>query len=298
MTGKPQPHLTVIMPVYRNEEQARRCIGALTDATDLAIDLVLVIHHEGDKGLELNLAQPHSCTIVPGTPDLWWTGAMNLGIRHAMKNHPDELMLINSDCLLHNRDAARLLAQSQQHPDAIICPAQDELQTDRPLFTRATDCYLLGFPVINLSHWFPSYGKSRPQQTQLIIGGRGVIIPTDILDRIGLFDETTFPHYAADNDFYLRCRKQGIRLLVTGDVRIQVDQSTTSLATDPGRLSFRDFLDTLRHRRSHRNLADMKQLYRRYYPIPLLYPLGIALNLARYLIIYLVKRGRYLIQHR
>jgi len=44
--------------------------------------------------------------------------------------------------------------------------------------------------------------------------GRGTLIPCTVFDAIGWFDEKHFPHYAADQDFSLRAKKAGFKILI------------------------------------------------------------------------------------
>ena len=95
------------------------------------------------------------------------------------------------------------------------------------------------------------------------------------------------------------CRKAGISLFQARDVVVDIDESRTTLSAGLGRLTFSAFLDTLRNRRSHRNLPDMTTLFRLHYPVPGLYPVGVVLNLVRYTLLYglarliqLIPRGR------
>ncbi len=122
--------------------------------------------------------------------------------------------------------------------------------------------------------------------TKLIIGGRGVIIPLSIFQRVGMFDENKLPQAGSDHDFYLRCRRQGIPLFIAPDTSVYVDNTRTTLAAKVETMSFPQFLQTLVDRRSHRNIRDLTALFKFHYPIKGLHHLGVALNLLRYFILY------------
>ena len=98
---------------------------------------------------------------------------------------------------------------------------------------------------------------------------------------LGLFDEEQLPHYGSDHDFYLRARRHGIPLYVATRAFVNIDNTRTTLADNPGTLSPAEFLHSLRSIRSHRNLRDVTALFRKHYPIPSLFPRE-ALNTGRY----------------
>ena len=57
--------------------------------------------------------------------------------------------------------------------------------------------------------------------------GRGMLVPTEVFNRIGLFDNKAYPQYAADFDFSLRARKAGYELLCCCDTAVIADTCQT-----------------------------------------------------------------------
>ena len=293
--------LYAVVTVYNNWYQLEKCVAALTDDDVVTVKLVVVNHFPADHGKKLSVPEPHSISFIEKDSSLWWVGAMNVGIRHAIDQGAEFLMLLNSDTFITNGDSARLLHACQQEELTIVAPKQVDLGSGEVTFTYATDCYLLGFPLINVSTWLqkiPAYRKRKEIRTRMIIGGRGVIIPVSVFEDVGLFDEKRLPHYSADNDFYIRCRRAGINLLVRTDCTISIDSNTSSMATRLGTMNFSRFVQSLTDRKSHRSFQSLVPLYRKYYPIPGLYLLGYGLNIARYTLVYLAARIRGMLRGR
>lgn len=285
--------LYAVVSVYDNWDQLEKCVTALTDDDHVTVKLVVVNHYPADHGKELTVPEPHSITFIRKDSNLWWVGAMNIGIKYAIDDGAEFLMLLNSDTYINNVDSSKLLQTCQRTELTIVAPKQVDLGSGEVTFTSATDCYLLGFPIINVSSWlqkFPAYRRRSEIRTRMIIGGRGVIIPVSVFEKVGLFDEKRMPHYSADNDFYIRCRRAGISLLVRTDCTISIDPNTSSMATRLETMSFSSFVQSLRDRKSHRSFQSLVPLYRKYYPIPGLYLLGYGLNIARYTLVYLMAR--------
>lgn len=231
-----------------------------------------------------------------GDPGLWWAGATNLGIRKAREDGADAVILLNNDCYVEPDTISILVGHALRSDRAIIAPLQRSATNRRLLTNLVASCFLFGFPTFPIPGQIGlRAGKHRLVSTRLILGGRGVLIPTPVFDVVGLFDETHFPHYGADHDFYLRCKAQGIPLCLATDAFVNIDDSRTTFAANSGRLGFSEFLASLTDRRSHRNIRDLEMLFRRYYPIKGLHYLGLLLNLSRYLAVYIVRRIRYLI---
>jgi len=284
-------NLFIIIPVFNRWAQTRNCLERLMAGSDTGFK-VIVVDHGSTDGTRDGLRDEFPDVLrIAGNTDMWWTAATNLGIREALQRGATDIMLLNNDCYPEHDTIACLKRHQASAGEAVIAPVQRSVQTGRILTRRMTTCFLLGFPTLVL----PGRNLYRPEQhrllsTPLIIGGRGVMIPAGVFGKTGLLNEVDLPHYGSDHDFFLRCRKHGIPLFIASDAAVDIDDTTTTLAAQAGQMPLGRFLATLRERRSHRNLPELAALFRLHYPVPGLYPLGVALNLVRYTLVYAAAR--------
>lgn len=283
--------LFIIIPVLNRWEQTRTCLKMLTAGSFRDFRIIVVDHGSTDGTSEELRREFPEILRLPGSTEMWWAGATNIGIREALKEGADNVMLLNNDCYVGADTLRILMLHSEAAGEAVIAPIQRRFQSGLVSSKRTMTCFLFGFPTLNL----PGNLMYRPDEhrllpTRIIIGGRGVLIPASVFNKVGLLNEEQLPHYGSDHDFFLRCRKQGIPLFIAGDAILDVDEETTTLATRLGRMTLSHFVQSLRDRRSHRNLPELTTLFRLYYPIPGLHLLGVALNLIRYTAVYLTAR--------
>lgn len=283
--------LHLVITDFNGVDQTRRCLQALR-ASHCRDFTILVVDHGTDGQTREILQRDYPDVIrVEGSPDLWWTGATNLGIRAALARGARAVMLLNNDSYVTPETIGLLLELAQDQPDAIIAPIQRDWCSGEITCISPRSRFLLGFPTVHGPRRLTPAMAAQPLlPVRLISGGRGAILPAGVLARLGLFDAETLPHYGADHDFYLRARRHGIPLYVATGAVVDIDNTRTTSADRPETLSWRAFLRTLRDTRSHRNVRDVAALFRKHYPIRPLYPLGVALYLSRYLAVYLVKR--------
>ncbi len=283
----------IVIPVFNGWKQTKLCLDALRTSIYRDLEIIVVDHGSTDETKEALPSQFPEVVHILGEPTLWWTGATNLGIRETLNRGAKNIMLLNNDCYLTPETIGRLAAHSKKTSTAIIASVQKDFFTKRTICVTASTCYLLGFPTFLPSKkTTENITKQQLLPTKLIIGGRGALIPSAIFQLVGLFDESNLPHAGADNDFYLRCRKQGIPLFIAPDATVYVDNSRTTLAAKVETMSLRQFLQTLVDRRSHRNMRDLTTLFKHHYPIKGLHHLGVVLNLLRYFTLYGWKRLR------
>lgn len=286
----------VVIPAFNRWRQTKACLDSLR-ASEYAGFQVIVVDHGSTDETRDELPRLYPDVIhLRESESLWWAGAVNAGIREALRRGATHLMLLNADCTVTPGLVGTLLSHAETAADSVIAPVQVSLQTGRARDAHLTSCFLLGFPTVSLPTTFTAeLGKHVLIPTRLIIGGRGVLVPAGVFERVGLFDEVHLPHYGADHDFYLRCRRLGTALYIAADARVCVDESGTTMASNLGRLDFRQFLDTLVNRKSHRNVRELGNLFKFHYPVRWLYPLGLALNLMRYLLVYFWKRFSHIV---
>ena len=279
--------LHIVIPVFNGWEQTQICLTALRSSTYTDFEIIVVDHGSTDATKEKLPTEYPEVVHILGEPSLWWTGASNLGIRTALDRGADSIMLLNNDCYVGTSTIERLMGHREQAGEAIVAPVQRDSVTKQILCVQATTCYLFGFPTV-IPPWRRLDPGSSEQllPTKLIIGGRGVVIPTTVFRRVGLLDEDRLPHYGSDNDFYLRCRGAGVPLFIAPNTIVDIDQRTTTRAADLTNMTFTKFIETFQDRRSHRNIQDLTALFKLHYPIRGFHYIGVGLNLFRYLMIY------------
>lgn len=286
--------LAIIIPVFNGWAQTERCLRSLeADSSSTDFTVVVVDHGSTDKTTsELPRLFPQVVHLRE-SGDLWWTGATNAGIRYALRNGARQVMLLNNDCEISRSSIAALTAHSLT-TQGVIAPVQESLE-GAILFAGAKDLVALGFPTLYVSRAV-SKTMTGVFKTPLIMGGRGALIPRSVFDTVGLFDEQTLPHYLSDHDFYLRCRKAGVPLWVATDATARVDQTRTTISSNLSRMSWSAFRDSLSSPKSHRNLAALAAFFRRNYPVPRFWWVGVGLNLARYFVWWTVSRSLALVR--
>ncbi len=281
----------IVIADFNGCNQTRRCLQALRASHCQAFQVIVVDHGTDGRTRELLALDYPEVLRIEGSPLDWWTGSTNLGIRTALTRGANALMLLNNDCYVTPQTIGTLLGLAQAYPHAIIAPIQRDWRDGKITSISPRSRFLLGFPTVpGPRRLTPAMNAQPLLPVQLIVGGRGVILPAEVLARVGLFDAQALPHYGADHDFYLRARRLGIPLYTATGAFVDIDNTCTTAAERPGTLSVSAFLRTLRDTRSHRNIRDVATLFRKHYPIPEIYLLGVALYMGRYLLVYLIQR--------
>ena len=290
----------VVITVYNGWKQTRRCLESIRKNTYTDFEVIVVDHGSTDATkCELKKKFPEVIRVL-GSQQLWWAGATNLGIKVALEKGADAIILLNNDCFLEPDTIERLVFHfNQTKREAVIAPVQCDAFTKKILVITATTALLIGFPTFMINRDMATAKKKARNdliESGLICGGRGVLIPVSVLKHIGLFDDRNMPHYSADHDFYIRCRKSGIPFFIALDTKVFIDQKRSSLSRNLETLTLPQFIDTLKNRHSHRDIRQLAPLFKKHYPIPGFYFIGVGLNILRYIISYIIHRSIYFIR--
>ncbi|WP_460588658.1 glycosyltransferase family 2 protein [Haliea atlantica] len=282
----------VIIADFNGFEQTRICLQSLRYSLKQEYSVVLVDH--GTSGLTARCVAKEfpEVELISGSSDLWWAGATNLGVRHALAKGAERIMLLNNDCYVDPNTLSTLDELAASLPGSVIAPVQRDWRTGEITKSVIRSLFLLGFPTLVLPWRRPeSTGPGSVERVGLISGGRGAIIPAAVFKKVGFFDEETLPHYYADHDFFLRANDLEVPLYLASGVSVYIDDTRTSIAFKMDDMSVRDFFKSLYNMRSHRNINAIRVLFRKHYPIPGLHWAGIILYYLRYFVVYCYKRS-------
>lgn len=279
----------IIIPVFNHWEHTKKCLESLRLSRYKNLKIIVVDHGSTDQTKD-RIAKDFSEVQHLIEDDIhWWAGATNIGVRSAIQQGASQIMLLNNDCYVTPNTIEILVEQIGENTNSIIAPVQIYKDNGKTII-RATTCFLLGLPTLRL----PSFLLSKSDiggkiKTKLIIGGRGVLIPRAVFEEVGFLDQSNLPHYGSDHDFFIRCRKAGVKLYVSIKSIVYIDNVSTSLAATSAKQNIKWFKNVLKNRRSHVNLKDISTLFKKHYPIKFLYPLGVFLYLTRYFLFSYVK---------
>ncbi len=282
--------LYIVIADFDGWQETKVCLSHLEGSSYKNFKVVLVDHGLSDETARGLVAFP-SCTRIPAESTLWWTGATNVGIRSALEAGAEYVMLLNNDCFVAEDTIEQLIDKFDVRTQQVIAPLQISEHSGEILVGRVSTCFTLGFPTLVLPWMKDLRGQSDGLvSTKMIVGGRGVIIPSVIFAEVGLFDEANLPHYGADHDFYLRCRQAKVELAIAPQAVVSIDETKTTVSRNLQNMTFSQFISSFSDTRSHRNLVVLSTLFKRYYPIKNLYFVGVFLNVSRYFLSYVLAR--------
>ncbi len=210
--------LYIIIPVFNRWPFTQACLQSLRQQTVRHFRVVVVDDGSTDDTRESLARDFAEVQVLPGSGQLYWTAAVNLGIRYALAYDADRIMTLNNDVVAPPDFIEKVLRWSHRQPRALLGPVELDASTGQTVFGGETFSFL--------THSRHSLLASLPPEDQCglhpvtYLPGRGLLVPAMVFRMQGLFDERRLPHYLADYDFTSQARRAGFPVYINYDTHL------------------------------------------------------------------------------
>lgn len=212
--------VAIVTPVHNRRELTLLCLRSLSRirAGDLEITTFIVDDGSTDGTAEAVRNEFPEVKIVPGTGDLWFTEGTNVGVRAALENDPDFVLMINDDSVFDSRFLEHLVETARTHPRSVVGPLLLLWDTPHRIFQVSPkwDLWAGGWRHWNEQTVWTVPG--RPWEVDLIVGNC-VLVPAEAIRENGLMDSKRFPNFG-DAEYTPRLKKRGWKLLIDPRARV------------------------------------------------------------------------------
>lgn len=208
--------VNVLIPVHNRIDATLECLDCLKRQKYKNIRIIVVDDGSTD-GTYQEIKKKHpEVEILQGDGNLWWTGAMYMGVEHILRKAKleDFILSLNNDTFFESDFIESLVSESKKHGRAIIGSMEKSYFDRDEIIYRGEwlDWKKFSFDV-----------KSGPIEDENsvcnekvnVLPGRGMLIPVEVFKKIGNFNKKVFPHYIADYDFTVRAFNAGIKLVLS-----------------------------------------------------------------------------------
>jgi GT2 family glycosyltransferase len=210
--------ISIVIPVYNRKEFTRDCLISLKSQTQPADHIVVVDDGSTDGTKQMLLQEFPDVAVIHGDGNLYWTAAINLGIKYALSLGSQHILTLNNDTVASINFIEAMITAGKEKPRALIGALDIDALTRKPYY---------GGEIFNWKTSSSQFLLDTLKQDELrglhevsLFPARGLLIPRSVFEKIGLFEERQLPHYMADYDFTLMARRNGFRIYCNYDARL------------------------------------------------------------------------------
>ncbi|GAB4152272.1 MAG: hypothetical protein Fur0037_21060 [Planctomycetota bacterium] len=213
---------SVIIPCHGGEDLTRACIESLLGQRGGHELEILVVDNKSPDGTG-SLANMHPAVrVLPMDRNLGFAGGVNRGLREASMPH---VLILNNDTVAGSHLLTRLHRALTSDPRiGIAAPMSDHVKGDAMLRVGQRGQSGHGREEIEA---FLSSAHAMAVQDQCTLSGLCMLIHRSTQQRIGEFDERFGPGNFEDDDFCLRARLLGMRLVLARDAFLHHEGHST-----------------------------------------------------------------------
>lgn len=202
--------VAVVVVNWNGDEDTRNCIKALTKQAHHC-DIIAVDNGSSDGFVEWAKEQ-QKITLLENEVNLGFSGGVNTGLRHAIKQQYEYIALINNDATPRPTWLKELMSVAEENENHGIVTGK-LLKTDSTIDSTGDQYTSWGLPYPRGRNEKSSKKYADTEQVFAATGGAS-LYRTVMLKEIGLFDEDFFAYYE-DVDISFRARLAGWKVIYT-----------------------------------------------------------------------------------
>jgi len=245
----------IVILCYGGAEYTKKCVQSVIDYTTIPYTIIIVDNCSQDDGKtkklmkELSEKYPDKIVTLYSDRNLGYSGGNNLGMKYAYEHGFEYILILNNDtivtvnwlelmmekmnmtedsCYLSDIGLVGCVSNYAGGSQGIVCELNNLKQDE--ITEQMIQDFAVKWQAQNKSQWF--------EVTNLV--GLCLLIKRNVIDRIGYFDEIYQPGMWEDNDYCMRAKLKGIKMVVSKDVFIwhYGSKTITELGKDKGKEIF------------------------------------------------------------
>jgi len=223
-------HIFVVVPVYNRKNLTERFIDCLNEQTFRDFTIIVVDDGSTDGTSTLIADKFPTVRLIQGDGNLWWTGAINAGIRHALTlaSADDAVLVINDDLEVDADYLESLYRVWQVMPDSLVGSVVVDLESPERIVDggRTVNWWTAKFRILNRGKRLRDFDRHHCEDVSLLTGW-GTLIPVKVFQELGLFDDKHFQQ-CGDTELPVRAKNIGYRLIVSYTCLVKVHMNASA----------------------------------------------------------------------
>jgi GT2 family glycosyltransferase len=210
----------IVIPVHNRKGYTKECLESLKKQTTHNFAITVVDDGSTDGTSEMIQQEFPEVILLHGDGNLFWTKATNLGVKCALEHGARHVMTLNDDTVAAKDFVEKMILWAKREPKSLLGALAFDAETKKPVYggeiinwKTASSTYLLN--ILRAEDWHSLHEVTH-------FPGRGLLVPSEVFLKIGLFDAEHFRHYSADYDFTHRAIKAGYKVFCNYDAKLYV----------------------------------------------------------------------------
>lgn len=218
--------ILAIMPVHNRVATTLACIKQLKKirVTRFVLRIVVIDDGSNDGTCQSIEKQYPEVKVIKSDGDLWWAGAVNVGLRYALKVNPEYIYLLNDDNVFEAETLVALYEEAKKDEKAICSSVTIDENTRRIVINAGTKYVGVAKAA---KPYFSGHNQDDLPEVMYpdTMGSRSTLLPLQCIKDIGVFNSDKFPHNCSDFEYFARASKHGYCLKIVKRSKVYTTQN-------------------------------------------------------------------------
>lgn len=226
------PTVCIIVVNYNNFEDTDECLSSVQDINYPNYCVLVVDNGSTDESGKKLAKKYEGFNFLHKSKNDGFAGGNNAGMKKALDNGVDYLLLLNNDTIVTPNILHSLIEAGENNPKSgIIAPKVVEYSGNRVLESgRELNCNKIH---LKSPHGGKKLDELKGIEPANIVSGCCMLLKDCLIQDIGFLDSTRFFFGGEDIDFCLRARDSGWEIITQQNIFIRHKGSGTSTAGSP-----------------------------------------------------------------
>lgn len=201
----------IIVLNYNGGEFTRNCLKSLEKVDYANLEILVVDNGSKDDSVAMVKNNFPKVVVLENKENSGFAGGNNIGIKHALENKADYVLLLNQDTEVEPDFLKKLIEVACKNNEiGLLSPLIFWKRTPQIWFSRGKINWF------NMKSYHEKiFRKGKPFESEFLTGC-SLLIKKEVLEKIGLLDDKFFLYWE-DADFSMRARRAGFKNLVVPD---------------------------------------------------------------------------------
>lgn len=207
------PRVAIILLNWNNKEDTLDCIRSLKCIGYPNFEIIVADNGSTDDSVKVIKGSYPEITLIENRKNLGFAAGNNAGIRPALLNNADYILLLNNDTVVDPKFLDELIRVAESDPKIGVVGPKIYYYSEpgRIWFAGGRVNYWLG-ETGHVGNLEPDEGQYDKVSDTDFITGCALLIKRKVLDEVGLLNET-MGFYFEDNDLCARIKRRGYRVV-------------------------------------------------------------------------------------
>jgi len=240
------PSVSIIISTYNGKEILDNCLSSLFQRTDYPRERmrVIVVDDGSTDGTSDYVQQEYGSTVstLSLEKNVGFIQANNRAINYCLEDAPDYILLLNNDTRIIQNDWLMKLTETAESygerfgaiSPTLIFPNRQIQWSGRPRETRTFFLILQTITARNNPGFGIDSSKSGAKDVLEVntTTGACMLMKSDVIRAIGMFDTTLIPAYQEDVEYSFRAWRAGYKVLYRPDACVIHEERVTHDSPD------------------------------------------------------------------